>query len=118
MSSRKIEGRLPAGRTHDQGCRAKDRFRFEVPACEVTHQELRCAGPQTAAVDRDSGEGGKRVLCLFDVVEADHGKVFSDCDTRFGKRANEADRDDVVVTKGGGRGLGEVQQLRCRRPRT
>ena len=75
MGSRKIEVRRPAGSADDQGRRAKHRFRLEVPACEVAHQELRRAGPQTAAVDRDGGQGGKRVLGLFDVVEADHGEV-------------------------------------------
>ena len=73
--------------------------------------------PRLRRVDRDARQGGQRVLGLFDVVEADHGEFPPDRDAGLGQRANEADRDDVVETKGGGRGLVEVEQLRNRRRR-
>ena len=80
MASRRIECRAAARGAHDQGCRADDRFRFEISAGEMAHQQLRGARPETAAVDSDGRESGKRVLRLFDVVEADHSKISSDRD--------------------------------------
>ena len=43
-------------------------------------------------------------------------KSTPDRNARLHQRADEADRDDVVETKGGGRRLAEVEQLRNRRP--
>ena len=82
----------------------------------MTHQQLRGSRSETAAIDRDGRQRRKRMLRLFDVVEADHGKVSSNCRPSFGKRANKADRDNVVVTKGGGLRLAEIQQLRAAAP--
>ena len=95
--------RRTAGGANDQACRAQNRFRLEVSAGDLTHEQLRGSRAEVARVYGDAGQSGKRVLSLFDVVEADDREVATDRDARLGQRADEADRDDVVETKRGGR---------------
>lgn len=58
------------------------------------------------------------MLSFFDVVEADHSELATDCNTSLGEGTNEADSNDVVETKGSSRGIAQVEQLRDRCPAT
>jgi hypothetical protein len=108
--------RSSARGANDQARRTQHRFRLKVSDCDLTHEELRGSGAQAAGVYGDTRQSRKRVLGLFDVVEADDGDVAPDRDASLSQRADEADCDDVVETKGGGRRRVEVEQLRDRRP--
>ncbi len=94
-----------------------DRFRFKVAAGELAHQAA------ALRESRDCGRSPRRCVnagsvCLASSMSSKPmtAKSLPDRDPGFGKRANKPDRDDVVVTKGCGRGLAEVEQLRSRRP--
>lgn len=110
-----VRFRGAAGFANRQGRWTEDGFGLEFAARKMSHQELGGAGAEIAAVDDHAGQGGKRVLGFLDVVEADNREVRADRNAGFRKPANKSDRDDVVETKGGGRRLGEVEQLRSRR---
>ena len=105
-----------AGIAQRQGRWAKHGFRLEVTACDMAHEELSRAGTKIAGVHRDAAQGGKRVPGFLDVIETDDVEVDTHRNARLHQRASEPDRDNVIETKRGSRGIAEVEQLRNRRP--
>src|ERR1700722_2242958 len=107
--------RRTAGRSDDQACWADDRFRFEIPAGDLTHEQLRRPRAEVASVHGNARQSREGIFGFFDIVEADDREVSSDRDARLHQRAYKADRHDVVEAKSSGRGLREDQEARGRR---